>query len=77
MSGYNRDSREFLVPGGIGVREWVLISVLLAAGLTTAPQASAISVASRLWLVVIEIVPALLFLAYRRRPFDETAKAAG
>jgi len=65
------------VPGGIGVREWALISVLVAAPLASAPQATAISVASRLWLVVIEIVPALLFLAYRRRPPDETVKATG
>jgi glycosyltransferase 2 family protein len=63
-------------PGGIGIREVVLIQVLVAAGLASAPQATAISVASRLWLVVIEIVPALLFLAYRRRPRNETTSAA-
>jgi glycosyltransferase 2 family protein len=64
-----------LVPGGIGPREWVLINVLIAAGLATAPEAAAISLASRLWLIVIEIVPALLFLAYRRRPPDEKSAA--
>lgn len=66
-----------LVPGGIGVREAVLITVLVSAPLATAPQATAISMASRLWLVVIEIVPALLFLAYRRRPLDEKAHPSG
>ena len=65
------------VPGGIGVREGVLIAVLVAGGLATSPGAAAISVASRLWLVVIEIVPALLFLAYRRRPRNETTPATG
>lgn len=67
----------FLAPGGIGIREGTLISILVAVPLATAPEASAISVASRLWLVVIEIVPALLFLAYRRRPIDEKANPAG
>jgi hypothetical protein len=67
----------FLAPGGIGAREFTLIQILVAGSLATAPQATAISVASRLWLVVIEIVPALLFLAYRRRPRNETTSAAG
>jgi len=61
----------FFVPGGVGIREGALILVLTAGGMATNIEASAISVSSRLWLVVIEVLPALLFLAYRPRRPDE------
>ena len=67
----------FVVPAGVGVREGALQKVLLIAGLTTAPQAVALSLVSRLWLLIIQVLPALLFLAYRRRPIDEEANPAG
>ena len=60
-----------LSPGGLGVREGTLMIVMIAGGMATNSEAGAISVASRLWLVVIEVLPALLFLAYRPRPTDE------
>jgi hypothetical protein len=60
-----------LAPGGLGVREIALVQVLIAGGMATNIEASAISVSSRLWLVVIEVLPALLFLAYRPRRTDD------
>lgn len=53
-------------PGGIGVREVALGSLLVATGLTSAAEATMLVVASRLWLTVLEIVPGLLFLAWPR-----------
>jgi glycosyltransferase 2 family protein len=64
-----------VVPAGIGVREAALQKVLLIAGLATAPQAVALSLVSRLWLLIIQVLPALLFLAYRRRSPDEKSAA--
>jgi len=51
-----------IVPGGLVVREAGMQSMLTAAG-ATAGTALVLAVASRLWLTVLEIVPALLFLA--------------
>lgn len=53
-------------PGGIGVREVALGSLLVATGLTTAAAATVLVVASRLWLTVLEILPGLVFLAWPR-----------
>jgi uncharacterized membrane protein YbhN (UPF0104 family) len=50
-------------PGGIGVRETVMAVGLKRAGFATGP-AYLVVVASRLWLTVLEIVPALLFLGH-------------
>jgi len=52
-----------LVPGGLVVREGAMIAGLTGLGLATAPQATVLAVASRLWLTVLEIAPGLLFLA--------------
>jgi hypothetical protein len=60
-----------IAPGGLGIREVALTVALTAGGMSTAVEASAITVASRIWLVVIDVLPALLFLAYRPRPTDE------
>jgi hypothetical protein len=65
----------FVVPAGMAVREAALQKVLLIAGLATVPQAVALSVVSRLWLLIIQVLPALLFLAYRRRLHDEKSAA--
>ena len=56
-------------PGGVGVREVVMAAGLKRAGFATGP-AYLVVVASRLWLTVLEIVPALLFLGHGalRRP---------
>jgi uncharacterized membrane protein YbhN (UPF0104 family) len=50
-------------PGGVGVREAVMAAGLRRAAFATGP-AYLIVLASRLWLTVLEIAPALLFLAH-------------
>ena len=63
-------------PGGIGVRETSLVTLLAAAGLETGAEATALAIASRLWLTVIEAAPGLLLLAVRRpRPHPSTPLA--
>ena len=52
-------------PGGVGVREAVLILAMSGFQLASAADAAVIAVASRLWLTVLEIVPGVLLL---RRP---------
>ncbi len=57
-------------PGGIVVREVALVAALVNVGMPEGP-AIVLAVASRLWLTVLEITPAVVFLAYdqlRRRP---------
>lgn len=54
-------------PGGIGVRESVLVALLAAAGLETGAQATALAIASRLWLTLTEASPGLILLAIRRK----------
>ncbi len=50
-------------PGGIGVRDGLLAASLPALGMATPQQALLISVSSRLWLTVLELLPGLYFLA--------------
>ena len=57
-------------PGGVGVREGAMHIALRQVGLGVG-EALVLVVASRVWLTLLEIVPALLFLAYGlvdRRP---------
>ena len=49
-------------PGGVGVREAVLVLAMPRFQLAPAADAAVIAVASRLWLTVLEIVPGLLML---------------
>ena len=51
-------------PGGIGIRELSMAALLVSAGLSTAPEAALLVVASRLWLTVLEILPGALFLVW-------------
>jgi glycosyltransferase 2 family protein len=51
-------------PGGIGAREAVMGGGLVALGLATAGDATLLTIASRLWLTVLEILPGLLALAF-------------
>ncbi len=53
-------------PGGIGVREISMAALLVSSGISGAPAAAVLVIASRLWLSVLEIVPGLLFLARPR-----------
>jgi uncharacterized membrane protein YbhN (UPF0104 family) len=52
-----------VVPGGVGVREVVIIAAMQRFGLATVASATVVAWASRLWLTVLEILPGLLFLA--------------
>ena len=54
-------------PGGLGVRELALVAVLRALDLASPPEAALLTVASRLWLTVLELVPGLAFLALGRQ----------
>lgn len=55
------------VPGGLGVRELALTASLPALGLATPPEAVLLTVASRLWLTALELIPGLTYLALGRR----------
>jgi uncharacterized membrane protein YbhN (UPF0104 family) len=59
------------LPGGIGVREGAQTKMLTILGVATLGQAATIAVTSRLWLTVLEIVPALVFLARGNRSRSE------
>ena len=61
-----------VTPGGIVVRETMLVEGLAALGLAAAPAGWLLAIASRLWLTVLEIAPGLLFLARGglRRPSE-------
>jgi hypothetical protein len=65
-----------LLPAGIGAREAALVDGLTLLKLTTGGPAGVIAVAARLWLTVLEIAPALIYLARgaRRRPQDTTPR---
>ena len=56
-------------PGGVGVREAVLVLAMPRFQLASAADAAVIAITSRLWLTVLEIVPALLLM---RRPGPKT-----
>lgn len=55
-----------IAPAGIGFREVVLVTVLPALRIATGPQAALITVASRIWLTVLEIAPSLVALVQSR-----------
>lgn len=52
-------------PGGIGAREITLSYLLITLRLATPAEATIITIASRLWLTVLEIAPGILFLFVR------------
>ena len=52
-------------PGGVGVREAVLVLAMPRFGLASAADAAVIAITSRLWLTILEILPGLLL--FRRR----------
>ena len=57
-----------IAPGGIGAREAVMLPLLTSLGLATPKEAALVTVASRLWLTILEIIPGVLFLAAGSRP---------
>jgi hypothetical protein len=56
----------FFAPAGVGVREYFMFNVLALAGLASAPQAALVTIASRIWLTLLEITPGFLFWAHHR-----------
>ena len=54
-----------LAPGGLGPREATLSTLLVTLSLATPPEAVVITVASRLWLTALEVIPGVVFLAAR------------
>lgn len=60
------------VPGGIGVREGVLVLAMPRFGLASETDAMVVAVTSRLWLTLLEIAPALVFLARRSRTVPDS-----
>ena len=60
-----------IVPGGVGPREAVLSAVLVALKMATPAEAAAVTVASRLWLTVLEVVPGLVYLVLPSRPLGD------
>ena len=59
-------------PAGLGVRDAAMQSTLTAAGLGAA-QAIVVAVVSRVWATIVEVLPALVLLAVRRRGGRSTA----
>lgn len=57
-------------PGGLGVREATMATMLVALGLCSMPQAWLLAFASRVWLLAVEVLPGIFFLAhgFLRRP---------
>ncbi len=53
-------------PAGIGFREGAMLDVLQRAGLASYPEAALVTLTSRIWLTLLEVMPALLFWAHHR-----------
>ena len=58
------------MPAGIGARDGAQAAALTMLGLATAEQGITVAVTARLWLTVLELVPALIYLARGTRPRD-------
>jgi len=60
-----------IAPGGIGAREGTLVAAFLALGIAGAAEATILAAASRIGLIVLEVLPGLVSLALApkaRRP---------
>jgi glycosyltransferase involved in cell wall biosynthesis/uncharacterized membrane protein YbhN (UPF0104 family) len=66
-----------VAPGGVGIREGALVTLLVAFGMANTADAILLSLLSRLWLTVLEIVPGLVGLllptAPERRALERTS----
>ncbi len=57
-------------PGGLGIREVALVALMVALGMASRGDALILSVTSRLWLTILEVLPglvSLLFMSPARR----------
>ena len=64
------EGQQLVAPGGVGVRETVLVGLLTSLRLATPADAVLLATTSRIWLTVLEILPGLVFLpgtSLRRR----------
>lgn len=63
-----------IAPGGLGPREAAMYQLLTSMSLATPKEAALLTVASRVWLTILEIVPGLLFMltASMRGRHDES-----
>jgi hypothetical protein len=52
-----------IAPGGIGAREAALVAALVSLGLAVSAEATVLAAVSRLWLILLEVVPGLISLA--------------
>jgi hypothetical protein len=52
-----------IMPAGFGVREGVLVALMVALGLSSQAEATLLSLASRVWLTILELLPGLIGLA--------------
>lgn len=53
-------------PAGVGFRETAMLQLLQVAGLAAHPEAALVTLTSRIWLTLLEVVPALLFWTHHR-----------
>ncbi len=51
-------------PGGLGVREGTMVWLLVTLGLALQPDAMLLTLASRIWLTVVEVLPGLVALFF-------------
>jgi hypothetical protein len=51
-----------IAPGGIGVREAMLVLGLRAAGITSEPDGLVLALSSRVWLTALEVLPGVVLL---------------
>jgi uncharacterized membrane protein YbhN (UPF0104 family) len=65
-----------IAPAGIGFREVALVTLLPALKIATGPQAAVITIASRIWLTLLEIVPSLVALATQKRRAPDGSSVA-
>jgi hypothetical protein len=62
-------------PGGVGVREAVLVLAMPRFELASAADAAVIAITSRLWLTVLEILPGLILIRSRSAPAPRSTQA--
>lgn len=49
-------------PGGLGIREGAIVALLVALGMTGQGEAAILSVASRVWIILLEVLPGVISL---------------
>ncbi len=55
-----------VTPAGLGVRDEIMRNILTASGLSTG-SAIVVIVVARIWTTVLDVIPALAFLVFRKR----------